>query len=334
MSGHVEATHRDRSDAERRHPGQAGHGGRTVDAVRAVGALVVLAALISAIVLAFALPALKAAPHDLPIGVAGPAQVTAPMGERLQTAQPGAFEVTTYADEPALRTAITHREVYGGLAITPAGVSVLTASAASPAVATMLATMGQQLAQQLARQQGGSPSTSAPVVTDVVPLPADDPYGVGLATALLPILIGAVASVVIMIRAVRRPLERIAAVLVADLVIGFAVVAILQFALGSLTGTYLFSGLTLSLALAAMSMALLGLYGLIRWAGLALGVLSMLLFGMPLAGVQSAPELLPVGWGTLGQLLPPGAGTTALRSAAYFEGYGAGPAYLVLTCWA
>ncbi len=43
--------------------------------------------------------------------------------------------------------------------------------------------------------------------------------------------------------------------------------------------------------------------------------------------------MLP-GWsGTLGQLLPPGAGGQLLRSTAFFDGHGATHAVLVLAAW-
>jgi hypothetical protein len=58
-----------------------------------------------------------------------------------------------------------------------------------------------------------------------------------------------------------------------------------------------------------------------------------MLLGNPLSGLTSAPEFLPSGWGALGQLLPPGAAATVLRSDAYFEGVGANRAILVLSCW-
>jgi len=60
----------------------------------------------------------------------------------------------------------------------------------------------------------------------------------------------------------------------------------------------------------------------------------VMLLGNPLSGLTSAPEFLPSGWGTFGQLLPPGATGTVLRSDAYFGGVGANRAVLVLSCWA
>jgi hypothetical protein len=53
----------------------------------------------------------------------------------------------------------------------------------------------------------------------------------------------------------------------------------------------------------------------------------------PAFGLASAPEMLPSGWGAPGQLLPPGAAGTALRSVAFFDGAGAGRPLLVLSCW-
>jgi hypothetical protein len=67
--------------------------------------------------------------------------------------------------------------------------------------------------------------------------------------------------------------------------------------------------------------------------GLALGAATVVLLGNPLSGLASAPELLPSGWGTLGQLLPPGATGTLLRSVSWFDGAGAGTPLLVLSTW-
>jgi hypothetical protein len=92
------------------------------------------------------------------------------------------------------------------------------------------------------------------------------------------------------------------------------------------------AGLTLGLVAAGLSM--LGLGSLFGRVGLAVGALLALLLGNPLSGLNSAPEMLPTGWGTLGQWLPQGANATLLRSTAFFDGAGATTAIAVLTCWA
>ena len=76
-----------------------------------------------------------------------------------------------------------------------------------------------------------------------------------------------------------------------------------------------------------------GLAALGGRAGAAAGALLMVLVGNPLSGVSSAPELLPVPAGAIGQLLPPGAGGSLLRSTAFFDGAGATAPLTVLAAW-
>jgi hypothetical protein len=63
-------------------------------------------------------------------------------------------------------------------------------------------------------------------------------------------------------------------------------------------------------------------------------VILTFILGNPLSAVASAPELLPQPWGQLGQLLPPGAGATLLRSTAYFHGAGGTAVTWTLITWA
>ena len=59
----------------------------------------------------------------------------------------------------------------------------------------------------------------------------------------------------------------------------------------------------------------------------------MIFVGNPLSAAASAPEMLPQPWGDVGQFLPPGAGVSALRSVAFFDGAAAGTPILVLSVW-
>ena len=99
------------------------------------------------------------------------------------------------------------------------------------------------------------------------------------------------------------------------------------------------SALPITLASILPAIALVFVVGQRVWiraaaAGLAIGAGLAVLIGNPLSGLTSAPEMLPAGWGTLGQLLPQGATATLLRSTAHFGGAGAESAILVLSCWA
>lgn len=89
----------------------------------------------------------------------------------------------------------------------------------------------------------------------------------------------------------------------------------------------------LALGTAAIGTVLLGLRHVSGVPGLGVGAAVVMLLGNPLSGLTSAPEMLPTGLGTLGQWLQPGATGSALRSVAWFDGAGAGPALLTLGAW-
>ena len=170
------------------------------------------------------------------------------------------------------------------------------------------------------------------VVTELAPLPEDDPRGVGLAASLFPTLLGGMASGVAAALALRGPWQRLAAVGSIAVVGGLLITAILQGWLGALTGSYWANTGAVALGIAAIGASLVGLHRVLGMAGIGLGAAVMMLLGNPLSGVASAPEMLPAGWGALGQL-PPGAAGSLLRSTAFFDGAVAWGPVLVLTTW-
>jgi hypothetical protein len=59
----------------------------------------------------------------------------------------------------------------------------------------------------------------------------------------------------------------------------------------------------------------------------------MVFVGNPFSGVTSAPQLMPSAVDHIGQLLPPGAGASLVRNAAYFNGSDSAGHLLVLGLW-
>ncbi|MET8826798.1 ABC transporter permease [Streptomyces sp. NPDC004610] len=288
-------------------------------------AVVVLVPVIAALALwAFAWPAARIAPRELPVGVAGPATATAPIEQRL-SAQRGAFEIHRYDDEAAARQAVENRTVYGALVITDDGPELLTASAGGPAVA--------QLLQQTAAGLTAADGTPVPTV-DVVPTPPNDARGAALTSSVLPLaLAGMAAGAVISLLGLRGG-RAVAALLGSAALVGLVAAAVAHSWLEVLTGNWWAEAGVLGLSVLAVSAAVAGLSALIGRAGVGVAAAVMMLLGNPFSGAGSAPELLPEPAGTIGQWLPPGAGTSLLRSVAYFDGAGAvGPA-LTLTWWA
>ncbi|NUO46879.1 MAG: ABC transporter permease, partial [Streptomyces sp.] len=155
------------------------------DGPRRLIAVIALVPLIAALALwAFAWPAARTAPRDLPLGVAGPASATAQVEEQLP-AHKGAFEIHHYADEAAAREAIEDRTVYGAVVVTAEGPELLTASAASPVVAQLL----QQAVAAPTAAGGGQVRT-----VDVVAAPAKDPRGAALNASVLPLALAGIAA--------------------------------------------------------------------------------------------------------------------------------------------
>ncbi|NLG19942.1 MAG: hypothetical protein GX555_00730 [Actinomycetales bacterium] len=292
---------------------------------RLLGIVVGVAALLALVVTAFSWPVLNSAPREVPVAVAAPAPAVEALSAQLSAvAGAGAFEVTPVDDRAAAEQAIRDREVYGAIVLGPDGGEVLTASGASPAIAQSLA----QLAANAPEQVGGPFA-----VTDLAPLPDADPRGAGLGSAVLPLVIAGLVSGAVSGLAVRGRGRQLATLAALAVVGGLVVTGVVQVWLGAIPGSAWVNAGVLALGIAAIGAVALGLVRAIGVPGVGLTALVMVLLGSPLSGAQSAPEMLPAGWGTLGQLLPPGATGTALRSVAWFDGAGSGSAFLVLGCW-
>lgn len=294
---------------------------------RVLGIGLGLAALVGVLVTVFAWPAAESRPRDVPIALVGAPEASTQVEQQITTAMPGAFDVKPVPDVEAARELIRDRDVYGAIVLESSGPpQVLTASAASPAVAQLL----QGIADQMTQQATGAPAAQ---VEDVVPLPDEDPRGAGFTAAALPMVLGGLIVGIAMSFLVTGVRRRAGGALLAAAAAGLVATLVVQPWLGSLDGDYWAASGVIALTIAAISTTLIGLNTLIGPPGIGLGALIMFLVGNSLSGVASAPDLLPTGSGTLGQLLPPGASGTLLRSVSFFNGAAAGRPILVLTCW-
>ncbi|MFM9554332.1 MULTISPECIES: ABC transporter permease [Streptomyces] len=299
--------------------------GHSVPPGRRMIAVIVLVPLVAALALwAFAWPNARTAPRDLPLGVAGPTAAVTQVEQQLKQ-RDGAFEIHRYADEAAARDAIEERTVYGAVVVTPAGPKLLTASAASPMVAQLL----QQAVTQQAAEEGVRVAT-----TDVVASPANDPRGSAFGSSVLPLaLAGTASGALVTLLGLRRG-RAVGALVGAAVLVGTAAATLADSWLGVLGGHWWAEAGVLSLATLAVGATVAGLASLLGRAGLGLGALLIVFLGNPFAGASSAPQMLPEPVGALGQLLPPGAGASLLKSVSFFDGAGALVPALVLTAWA
>lgn len=281
--------------------------------------------LLAAVLLsAFVWPASSIGPRDLPIGVTGPPSAVAAVEAQLAQ-RVGAFTVSSYADVEAAAAAISERDIYGAIAVGPAGAQLLSSTAASPVVAQLLGEIAGGIGQALGR----------PVeVRDIVAADPDDPRGSGLATSVLPMIILGIAIGAISTLLARDSLGRLGVLAVGAVMAGLAGVALIQGWLGILGGPWWANSAVLTLTVGAIAATVAGLGALLGERGVGLGALIMVLLGNPLSGANSAPELLSQPWGAIGQALPPGAGSTLLRGTAFFDGASAaGPIWTLLAWW-
>jgi hypothetical protein len=294
---------------------------------RAIGIGIGLAMLVGVLVTALAWAPAEMAPRDVPVAIVGPDRAAAQLEQQLATAMPDALEFTRAADAETARQLIQDREVYGAIVLEPAGPpQVLTATAGSPVVAQILTGIADQLAQ-------GDAGPSAARVDDVVPLTEDDPRGAVFAAAAMPMVMGGMAVGILLSFIVAGVWRRVAGALVASAAAGGVVILVTQGWLGALNGNAWANAGAIALTVAAIAMTMIGLVALVGPAGVGIGAITMFLIGNAISGVASAPEMVPTGWGALGQMLPPGAGGSLLRSTAFFDGAAAARPLLILAVW-
>ncbi|MFF8093652.1 ABC transporter permease [Streptomyces sp. NPDC016675] len=296
-----------------------------MDSRRHVIAVIALVpALVALTLWAFAWPAARTAPHDLPLGVAGPPGAVAQVEQRLAR-QEGAFEIHRYADEAAARAAIEDRTVYGAVVADDRGGKLLTASAASPVVA--------QLLRQAVAAQGTAAGAPAQVV-DVVPAPETDPRGAALGASVLPLALAGIAAGAVTTLLGLRGIRTVVALVGASAVAGLVAAAIAHSWLGTVVGDWWAVAGVFGLSVLAVGASVAGLAALLGQAGIGLGAAVVMLLGNPFSGASSAPEMLPQPAGAIGQWLPPGAGASLLRSVSFFDGAAATGHALTLAWWA
>jgi len=294
-----------------------------------------LVLLLSVMVTAFMWPGVRGVPRDVPVGIAAPAAEAQQLAGALEQAQPGAFDVRTYSGADAARQAVADHEVYGAIVLDADGGQMLTAPAASPAIATALGQVADVLAAQAAQaaQAMGVDVPDLMPVVPVVALPADDPRGVGLPAAALPLVLASVATGVVSVFAIRGVWRRVAVATSVAVIGGIAVASLAGPWLGSLTGDFWAQAGVVGLGVGAIALAIVGAHALLGRVGVGLVAATMIVLGNPLSAAATAPELLPAGWGDLGQALPPGAVVAALRSVAYFDGAAVAGPLTVLVAW-
>ncbi|MEV8535014.1 DUF3533 domain-containing protein [Streptomyces sp. NPDC051211] len=300
-------------------------------ALLVVGVLALQLAFITSYIGAFHQPK----PSEIPIAVAAPvARLTEQSVSRLGSLPGDPLDPRAVRDEAAAVEQIENREVDGALIIDPAGNTdrLLVAGGAGASLSQALG----EIVGAVERAQGRTVT-----VTDVAPAGRGDARGLSSFYLVVGWCVGGyLCAAILAISAGARPANSARAVIRLAALLAYAVVAgllgtvIAGPVLGALPGSIwgLWGlGALIVFAVGAITLAFQGLAGVV---GIGLAILLVVVLGNPSAGGAYPYPLLPPFWRAIGPALPPGAGTYAARSIAYFKGNGAGGPMLVLAGWA
>ncbi|MEU0464079.1 DUF3533 domain-containing protein [Amycolatopsis sp. NPDC006131] len=264
-------------------------------------------------------------PHRVAVAVVGPQQTV----DRINALDGTPVEASPSPDADDARQRVLDRDVEAAY-LADSG-TLLVATAAGPALATAV----EQVFTQL-----GAAQNRAPVVQDLVPPQAGDARGLTAFYAVVGWLVGgylAAAALGIAKGArpatLRRTVIRLAAMVPYAIVSGLGGALVVDQVLGALTGHFLslwWIGAALTFAAATVTMAFQVLFGVI---GVGITVLIFVVLGNPSAGGAYQTELLPPFWRAIGDWLPNGAGTEAIRDEVYFAGNATGGPITVLVVW-
>jgi hypothetical protein len=295
-----------------------------------LGVLLIQVAFIASYVGAFHQPT----PHRIEVGVVAPAGRAPAVAQQLDRLEGRPLSAETLPDEAAGRARLEDGSLAAVVVVDTSGTQdrLLVATARGATLTTAV----EQIAQQVATQQGRTITT-----TDVVPLQAGDARGLSGFYLTIGWLVGGylVASLLGVAKGarpadLRRAVIRLGAMVPYAVLSGVTGALVVDQWLGALTGHFwpvAGVGVLLVLASASVTMALQALFGTV---GIGLTVLLFVVLGNPSAGGAYQTELLPGLWRGVGQALPNGAGTTALREIVYFGGHGAAGAVLLIAGYA
>ncbi|MFF3327185.1 DUF3533 domain-containing protein [Streptomyces sp. NPDC002889] len=274
-------------------------------------------------------------PHEIPLAVVTPtARITDQAVQQLAALPGDPLDPRAVGDEAAAREKVMNRDVDGALIIDPRGTAdrLLVASAS-----------GASLAQALIEVVGLVEEAQGRTVrvVDVVPGARGDARGLSAFYLVVGWCVGGyLCAAILAISSGARPanteraLIRLGALLLYSIAAGLLGSVIAGPVLDALPGSIwaLWGlGTLVVFAVGALTLAFQGLAGIV---GIGLAILLVVVLGNPSAGGPYPYPLLPPFWRAIGPALPPGAGTFAARSIAYFKGNGAAGPMLVLAAWA
>jgi hypothetical protein len=286
-----------------------------------VGGLVIVVVLIGLIGTAIKNPQ----PHDLPVGLVGPAPALQQMASSFGTAAPGAFQFTNYATEQDGRAALDARTVDGVLILGGASPHLILAGAAGDgATGVITAAFTNAL-----KAQG-----AALTVEQVHPFASGDAHGLILFFVVVATLISSLASQAILFATLKAAGLglRLGFIGVYGVLVGLTAMGMATWISGGYGDGFLTAAGLVALASIAVGAVVGGLIRLLGTPGIGLAALAMIL-SLVSSGGPVGSQLLPDFYRSLAPWLTAGQLYSALRGALFFDGAGLAGSIAVLVAW-
>ncbi|MEW1613156.1 MULTISPECIES: DUF3533 domain-containing protein [unclassified Streptomyces] len=273
-------------------------------------------------------------PTDVAFGVVAPQQASQQLVTQLDGLPGGPLDPRAVSSEAEARRQIMNRDIDGALIVSPQGRTdtLLVASGGGTALVTAL--------ERTLTEADASQQRSVRTV-DVAPASGEDFNGLSSFYLVVGWCVGGyLCASILAISAGAKPANRQRAAIRAGSMALYSIVGgiggaiIVGPVLDALPGSFwALSGLG-ALVVFAVGMITLALQALTGIVGIGLAVLIVVIAGNPSAGGAFPLPMLPDFWRAIGPALPPGAGTWAARSIAYFRGNATTGPLLVLSAWA
>ncbi|MFF8377407.1 DUF3533 domain-containing protein [Streptomyces sp. NPDC015661] len=273
-------------------------------------------------------------PTDVPFGVVAPPRVAEQVTGQLGKLPGDPLDPRTVTDEAEARQQIMNRDIDGALVVDVTGRTdtLLVASGGG----TVLSSALDSIFTTLEATQGRAVRT-----VDVAPASPEDFDGLSAFYLVVGWCVGGyICAAILAISAGSRPANlhraviRLGVLALYSVLSGICGAVIVGPILGALPGSIpaLWGlGTLVVFAVGAATLALQSVFGIV---GIGLAILLIVVAGNPSAGGAFPLPMLPPFWKAIGPALPPGAGTWAARSIAYFKGNDMTASMLVLSAWA
>ncbi|WP_226486398.1 DUF3533 domain-containing protein [Streptomyces parvulus] len=273
-------------------------------------------------------------PKDVPFGVVAPPAVADRTVSALEGLPGSPLDPRSVADADGARKQIENRDIDGALVVEPSGRTdtLLVASGGG----TVLATTLEGLVAEVERSRDRAVRT-----VDVAPASARDFDGLSSFYLVVGWCVGGyLCASILAISTGARPANprraaiRLIVMALVSITGGLGGAVIVGPVLGALPGSVVDLwglGALITFAVGAATLALQGVFGIV---GIGLAILLVVIAGNPSAGGAFPLPMLPPFWQAIGPALPPGAGTWAARSIAYFDANDVTESLLVLWAWA